>query len=394
MPWKDTTIMELKIEFICEWRTGKYTITELCKRFVISRPTAYKIISRFEEDGYEGLRELSRKPRGMHPNATNEKVVNRILKLKENHKLWGAKKIWKLLYNDFPDEAIPTVLTVHNILKKHGLVKPQKRLRRVKPIHPIYDPKECNEVWSADYKGKLLMGNKKYCHPLTIADSKSRFIFTAKGHYKENLQSAKAEFTRVFRMYGIPKQIHTDNGSPFGSVAAIQRFTRLSYWFIELGIMPVFSDPAHPEQNGRHERMHRDLKAACSKPAAYDLKAQQRRLNRFVREYNHVRPHEALEMETPAAIHDFSTRPYPEKIPEFDYEPDMRVLKVTKNGSVRWGAYNWVYLSASLQGKYVGAMELGNGIWRVFYRNVFLGYFNQNELRTKEQSVRLETNLV
>ncbi len=394
MPWKDTTIMEQKIEFICEWRTGKYTITELCRCFGISRPTAYKIIDRFEKEGYEGLRELSRKPRGLHPNATDEKVVNSILELKEKHKLWGAKKIWKLLYSDYPDEAIPTILTVHNILKKHGLVCPQKRLRRVKPILPIFDPKQCNEVWSADYKGKFLMRNKIYCHPLTIADSKSRFVFTAKGHYKENLKSAKTEFTRVFRKYGIPKQIHTDNGSPFGSVSAIQRFTRLSYWFIELGIMPVFSDPAHPEQNGRHERMHRDLKAACAKPAAYDLRAQQRRLNLFVKEYNNVRPHEALNMETPASKHDFKTRQFPEKIASFDYEPNMKVYKVTQNGSIRWGAYNWVYLSASLTGKHVGALEMGNGIWRVFYRSVFLGYFNENELRTKEKSVRLETNLV
>jgi transposase InsO family protein len=394
MPWKVSTIMEQKIEFICEWRTGNYTITELCRSFEISRPTAYKIIARFENEGYEGLRELSRKPRGAHPSSTSEIVVNGILSLKEEHKLWGAKKIHKLLYNDFPDEVVPSVLTVHNILKKHGLVTPQKRLRRVKPIHPIFDPKQCNEVWSADYKGKFLMGNKIYCHPLTIADSKSRFVFTAKGHYKENFASAKAEFKRVFRKYGIPEQIHTDNGSPFGSVAAIQRFTRLSYWFIELGIMPVYSDPAHPEQNGRHERMHRDLKAACAKPSAFDLKAQQRRLNRFVKEYNHLRPHEALGMETPASVHDYATRPFPEKIPHFDYDPEMRALKVTKNGSVRWGSYNWVYLSASLQGKYIGALEMGNGIWRVFYREVFLGYFNENELRTKEQSTRLETNLV
>ena len=394
MPWKETTVMEQKIEFICEWRTGKYTITELCRCFDISRPTAYKIIARFENEGYEGLRELSRKPRGLHPNATNGKVVNSILELKEKHKLWGAKKIRKLLYNDYPDEIIPTVLTVHNILKKHGLVCPQKRLRRVKPIYPIFDPIECNEVWSADYKGKFLMRNKIYCHPLTIADSKSRFVFTAKGHYKENLKSAKAEFSGVFRKFGIPKQMHTDNGSPFGSVSAIQRFTRLSYWFIELGIMPVFSDPAHPEQNGRHERMHRDLKAACAKPAAYDLRAQQRRLNHFVKEYNNVRPHEALNMETPASTHNFTARPFPEKIASFDYEPDMKVYKVTQNGSIRWGAYNWVYLSASLTGKYVGALEMGNGIWRVFYRSVFLGYFNENELRTKEKSVRLETNLV
>lgn len=335
MPWKETTTMEQKIEFICEWRTGKYTITELCKNFEISRPTAYKLIARFEEKGFEGLKELSRKPKGTHPNTTSENVVNGILKLKKKHKLWGAKKIHQLLYNDFPGEVIPTFLTVHNILKKHGLVSPQKRLRRVKPIYPIFDPKSCNEVWSADYKGKFLMGNKIYCHPLTIADSKSRFVFTAKGHYKENLKSAKQEFTRVFRKYGIPKQIHTDNGSPFGSVRSIQRFTQLSYWFIDLDILPVFSDPAHPEQNGRHERMHRDLKAACAKPSAYNLKAQQRRLNHFVKEYNHIRPHEALDMKTPAMVHDFSTRPFPEKIPSYDYPADYKVLKMTQNGAVR-----------------------------------------------------------
>lgn len=275
-----------------------------------------------------------------------------------------------------------------------GLVCPQKRMRRVKPLHPIFDPQSCNEVWSADYKGKFLMGNKIYCHPLTIADSKSRFLFTAKGHYHENLKSAKAEFTRVFRKYGIPQQIHTDNGSPFGSVRAIQRYTQLSYWFIELGIAPVFSDPAHPEQNGRHERMHRDLKAACAKPSAQDLKAQQRRLNHFVTEYNNIRPHEALEMKTPASVHDFSSRPFPERIHDFDYEPTYKVLKVTRNGAIRWKSYYWVYLTAALKGKHVALEERGNGIWRAYYRNVFLGFFDEKNLRSKESSTRLETNLV
>ncbi len=393
MPWKETTTMEQKIEFICEWRTGKYSITELCNSFEISRPTAYRLIDRFERLGYEGLKKQSRAP-GSHPNSTDKKIVKSILELKTKHKHWGAKKIRILLFNDHTSDQVPSVVTVHNILKRHGLVSPQKRMRRVKPVYPIFDPKECNEVWSADYKGKFLMGNKIYCHPLTIADSKSRFLFTAKGHYHENLKSAKATFTKVFRIYGIPKQIHTDNGSPFGSVRAIQRYTQLSYWFIELGISPVFSDPAHPEQNGRHERMHRDLKAACAKPAAYDLKAQQRRLNHFVKEYNHLRPHEALDMKTPAAIHDFSARPFPERIPNFDYDADLRTLKVTQNGAIRWKSYYWVYLSAALKGKHVGIQEQGNGIWRVFYRHAFLGYFDEKYLRNKEESTRLETNLV
>ena len=393
MPWKETTTMEQKIEFICEWRTGKYTITELCKSFEISRPTAYKLISRFEEQGFEALKEQSKAP-GKHPNATGQNIIDGILNLKKKYKHWGAKKIRELLFKDFSQQEVPSVVTVHKILKNHGLVCPQKRMRRVKPVYPIFDPKQCNEVWSADYKGKFLMGNKIYCHPLTIADSKSRFLFTAKGHYHENLKSAKAEFTRVFRTFGIPKQIHTDNGSPFGSVRTIQRFTQLSYWFIELGITPVFSDPAHPEQNGRHERMHRDLKAACAKPSAYDLKAQQRRLNHFVKEYNNIRPHEALNMKTPADTHDFSTRPFLERIPDFDYDAKYKVLKVTQNGSIRWKSYYWVYVTASLMGKYVGIQEMGNGIWRVFYRNVFLGFFDENNLRNKEQATRLEINLV
>ncbi|MCP5061962.1 MAG: transposase [Ignavibacteriae bacterium] len=393
MPWKETTTMEQKIEFICEWRTGKYTITELCENFEISRPTAYKLISRFEKQGFEGLKEQSRTPK-KHPNATKKTIVDGILKLKKKHPRWGAKKIKRLLFNDFTEKEIPSVVTVHNILKRHGLVCPQKRLRRIKAVYPIFDPKVCNEVWSADYKGKFLMGNKVYCHPLTIADSKSRFLFTAKGHYKETLKNAKAEFTKVFRKFGIPKQLHTDNGSPFGSVRAIQRFTQLSYWFIELGITPVFSDPAHPEQNGRHERMHRDLKAACAKPSAYDLKAQQRRLNHFVKEYNHIRPHEALNMETPASMHNFSTKPFPERIPDFDYDTNYKILKVTQNGAIRWKSYYWVYLTAALKGKYVGIEDIDNGIWKVFYRNVFLGFFNETHLRNKESSTRLETNLV
>ncbi len=393
MPWKETTTMEQKVEFICEWRTGKYTITELCRAFNISRPTAYKLISRFEKNGIEGLKEHSRTPRN-HPNSTKDGTVKNILELKEKHSLWGAKKIRKLLFKTCGAKDIPSVVTVHNILKKNGLVKPQKRCKRVKPVFPIFDPKVCNEVWSADYKGKFLMGNKIYCHPLTIADSKSRFLFAAKGHYNETLKLAKAEFTRVFRTFGIPRQIHTDNGSPFGSVRAIQRFTQLSYWFIDLGIMPVFSDPAHPEQNGRHERMHRDLKAACARPSAHDLKAQQRSLNRFVKEYNHVRPHEALGLETPASVHRFSTRPFPERIGPFDYNADFKIMKVAQNGAVRWKTHHWVYLTAALKGKYVGVEELGNGIWRVYYKKVFLGFFDDINIRNKQTSIRLSQNLV
>ena len=180
MPWKETTTMEQKMEFICEWRTQKFSITELCKAFGISRPTAYKLIQRFEKYGMEGLIEKSKTPKN-HPNKTKEEIEKRIIKLKEKHRLWGAKKIRRLLFNLCAEKDIPSVVTVHKILSDHGFVKAPKRVRRVKPVYPIFDPKECNEVWSADYKGKFLMGNKIYCHPLTIADSKSRFFVYCKG---------------------------------------------------------------------------------------------------------------------------------------------------------------------------------------------------------------------
>lgn len=393
MAWKETTTMEQKVEFICEWLSQKYTITELCTTFGISRPTGYRLIQQYERYGIEGLLERTKAPIN-HPNKTSDPVIKKILLLKDKHTKWGAKKIRILLFNDFTGDEIPSVVTVHNILSKNGLVCPQKRLRRVKPVYPIFDPIRCNEVWSADYKGKFKMGNTKYCHALTISDSKSRYLFTAKGHCSENFHSVKAEFTRVFRQFGLPRQIHTDNGNPFGSVSSIQRFTRLSYWFIDLGIMPVFSDPAHPEQNGRHERMHRDLKASCAIQPAYDLKLQQRKLNSFVKEYNTVRPHEALDMQTPAKVHESSTIPFPERIKKYDYPSHMKVMNVTLNGSVRWKSYYWVYMTRSLIGKQVGAEEVGNGIWKVYYRDVFLGYFNEKDLRDKEKSIRLSTNLV
>lgn len=393
MPWKDTTAMQQKVEFISEWSSGLYTITELCEAFEISRTTAYRLIRRFAEQGYEGLLQQSRAP-GHHPNQTDADIEQAIIDLRRRHKRWGARKIWKLLQRDFNLDRIPTTVTINNIMKRNGLILPRKRIHRVKPLYPIFDPKQCNETWSADYKGKFLMRNKKYCHPLTIADSYSRFLFTAKGHYREQFATAKREFTRVFMEYGMPRQIHTDNGAPFGSVMAIQRFTKLSYWFIELGITPVFSDPGQPQQNGRHERMHRDLKAECARPPAYDLRTQQRKLNLFVREYNEIRPHDALDLETPASRHEYSNRKFKESIDHYDYEEDLKPHYVTLNGAIRWKANYWVYMARGLAGKYIGLEELGNGIWRVYYRGVFLGYFDESRLGMENRSTRLTQHIV
>jgi transposase InsO family protein len=393
MPWKNTSTMDQKSEFITLWESNNYSFSSLCKEFDISRTAGYNIINRYKEFGPQSVIENSRAPFSQ-PNRTPVNIEQAIVELRKNHKNWGARKFEILLKSQFSEEVIPSVTTIHNILSRNGLVEPRKRIKRVKPVYPIFDPAECNEVWSADFKGKFRMGNKKYCHPLTIADSFSRYVFSAKGMYSENFESVKKEFTRVFREYGMPHQIHTDNGSPFGSTRALKRFTQLSYWFIDLGIMPVFSDPAHPEQNGRHERMHKDLKAECAMPPSFNLTGQQRSLNHFLKEYNNLRPHEAIDMKTPSNVHVRSRRPFLDRIEEYHYPDDIKLQYVTKNGAIRWKAFYWIYMSRALAGKHVGIQEIGNGIWKVFYRDVFLGYINEKLLKDRGKGIRLIDNIV
>lgn len=393
MAWKETTKMEQKIEFINEWRAGCYSLTELCRKFEISRPTAYKYIQRFQEEGLDGLEERNRAHRA-HPAQISSIIEERIVVHRNKHPRWGGEKIWKLLHQDFSEVDVPSVSTVNRVLKRNGLILPKKRLRRVKPVNPIFDPKTCNEVWSADFKGKFLLGNLRYCYPLTIADSYSRYVFSAKGLYGEQLKPTMREFRRVFREYGLPLQIHTDNGTPFGAVQAVKRLTRLAVWFIEQGVEPVYSDPASPQQNGRHERMHQDLKGEATRPPGYNLRAQQRKLNDFVYEYNNVRPHRALGLKTPGALHEYSPRPYKEKIDEWVYPRECEVRRVTKNGALRWQSTKWVMVSTSLIDKYVGLEELGNGVWRIYFRQKMLGYFDEKSLRIMDEIGRLKRNCV
>jgi transposase InsO family protein len=393
MPWRETTKMEQKIEFINEWRSGRFTITELARHFDISRPTAYKWIERFEKEGLPGLDEKGRSPK-THPLKTPEEIEKRIIFYRKKYKRWGGEKIWKLLHGDFQEEQIPTISTVDRILKRNGLIIPRKVRRRIKPSFPIFNPQKCNEVWSADFKGKFKMGNKRYCHPLTIADSYSRFVFSAKGMYGEKYKPTMLEFRRVFREYGMPLQIHTDNGSPFGAAQAVQRLTRLAVWFLEHGIEPVYSDPASPQQNGRHERMHLDLKGEATRPPGFNLRTQQRKLNQFVNEYNYDRPHAALGLETPGSIHKYSPRPYKDKVEEWVYPNYCEVRRVTKNGAIRWRSTKWVMVATSLCDKHVGLEELGDGIWRIYFRQKMLGYFDENKLRIMDELGRLKRNYV
>ena len=394
MPWMECTAMGQKHEFIEEWLSGAYTVTELCRGFDISRPTAYKYIQKWKEMGDKGLNELGRTPHFIH-NKTTPEIEEAFCAWRRREPRFGAEKILlKLKEDGYSEKELPALSTGNLILKRNGFVKQKRRFRRVVPAHPIFDPKAPNEVWSADFKGKFMMGNREYCYPLTIADSYSRYVFAAKGMYRPTFDGCQRVFDEVFREFGLPKQIHTDNGSPFGCVQAMSRLSRLAVWFMELGIEPVYSDPGHPEQNGRHERMHRELNAEAVRPPGYDLRVQQRKLNAFMRKYNFTRPHAALGLKYPAKVHESSIKRYTGKIEPWEYEKDMVIRYVCRNGAIRWGHSYWVGVSTTLAEKHVGLQEVGNGIWRIYFRNKYLGHFDERERRIYDNEGRKKRNLV
>jgi len=385
MAWQTESVMEQKIRFIKMWLTNDFYVTELCKSFGISTRTGYNIINQYKEFGINSFDPKSKSPKSS-PHKTPTKVEEKIVQLRNKHQNWGARKFKTMLLKYFDADLIPSETTINAILKRNNLVKNRaKRSKAIGKLYPQFNPKANNEIWSADYKGRFKLGNGRYCKPLTVCDSKSRFILGIDCHYNATYKSVKQAYTRIFRQHGLPLFLHTDNGSPFGNVRAICRFTKLCYWLIDLGIMPIFSDPASPQQNGKHERMHRDLKAFCKPKIKSTLAKQQKVMDEFRNEYNNIRPHEALNMNTPSTTHTKSKRKFPEyKIP-YDYPFHNKKMKVTLSGAARWGAYYWIFIGRGAVGRYVAAQEVKDGIWNVYYRNVLLGHFDEKHFMKQEQ---------
>lgn len=266
MPWNEVTRMEKKMQLVGEHASGLYTPTELGTRHGISRKTVYKWLDRYAEEGADGLKERSRAPHSC-PHQTPEEITTLIVAARKAHPSWGPKKLVAWLEND-PEKDWPSSSTAGDILKRHGLVKERRRKSRpAHPSRPIVAMAEPNDTWTADFKGEFRMGNGQYCYPLTVSDGATRFLLDCKGRTSTNTIDAKPIFKRCFLEFGLPHQILTDNGTPFSS-QAIAGLSRLSVWWIKLGIQHVLIDPGHPEQNGRHERMHRTLKAETARPPA------------------------------------------------------------------------------------------------------------------------------
>ena len=392
MPWSQTSPMDQRTQFIADYLREVLSVTELCDLYGISRKTAYKWIERYLRQGPAGLEERSRRPQ-LSPNRTPDEVTQALLEARRRHPSWGGKKLLTLVHKRHPRWDLPHRSTVCDILSRHGMV-PKKRSRRHighpgKPTSLILAP---NDLWSADFKGQFKTGNGRYCYPLTVADSYSRYLLGCQGLNSTSVEEAKPVFTRLFREYGLPKRIRTDNGVPFAT-NTLARLSRLSAWWVRLGILPEFIEPGKPQQNGRHERMHRTLKDETTRPAAGSLPAQQRKFNVFIDEFNNERPHEALDQQTPAACYRPSTREMPEKIPPFVYPDRFEVRYVSGNGGIRWNR-DWVNVSTVCIGEYVGLEEIDNGVWNVYFGPLKLGRLNERHMRIEDQYGKLRRKTV
>ena len=365
MPWKETGPMNERMQFIGQWLSEDYTISELARGYGVSRKTAYKWIERYRSEGPEGLREKSRAAK-YHPNQTPSELVADIVKEKKAHRRWGPKKIAARLRKNYPEKEWPAVSTVGNWLKKNGLVEPRKRRRQVPPYQEaLISCDAANQLWSADYKGEFRMGDSKYCYPLTISDNYSRYLLACEGLYGPRYQESQEVFEKVFREYGLPEAIRTDNGTPFAGNGKTG-LSRLSVWWIKLGIHPERIRKGCPQENGRHERMHQTLKAATTKPPGGDMEQQQEFFDEFCLEYNEERPHEGLDMNVPTSKYSNSNRPYPKQIPPVDYDLEYTVRSVRSNGEIKYGGEMY-YLSDVLAGEKVGLKEKEDGQQVIFF---------------------------
>jgi putative transposase len=376
MSWKDTNENKEKLKFIGEWLTGEFSVTDLCKRYSISRKTGYKLINRFNEEGEQAFRPKSH-ARHNHPNATSYGVQHRIIELKHRFPKWGPEKLRDWLLINEGHQIWPAVSTIGDILKRHGLVK-TKRYRNPVPAYsePFAECSAPNDVWSADFKGQFKV-NGTYCYPLTISDNYSRFLLTCKGLVHPSLKDTIPGFKQAFIEFGLPNAIKTDNGQPFAGLS-IGGLSHLSIWFLKLGIMPERIEKGHPEQNGRHERMHRTLKEATALPPKATFDEQQTCFDEFRNEYNNERPHKALDGKRPADVYTSSQRSLPNRIPEMIYPDDFEIRKVRSNGQIKWFGKHY-FVSEMLHKESIGLKIIDDGRAILYFGRLNLGIVDARE---------------
>ena len=370
--------MDERLRFVARRLEGEPMAT-LCEEFEISRKTGYKIFERYQRIGVTGLSDRSRRP-NRHANQLPVVVEKAIVGLKREFPTWGAPKIRERLRQRWPELHCPAISTVHATLDRHGLVHRRSRRRRPRLTGTgLSQPVAPNRLWCADYKGEFLLTNHRYCYPLTITDFASRYLLACEALSTTKERYAFTVFERAFLEFGLPEAIRTDNGVPFASAHALYGLSKLGVWWLRLGIQIERIAPGHPEQNGRHERMHLTLKTEATRPASANVLQQQQRFDTFVHHYNHERPHQALDMATPASRYQASSRLYA-GVEELDYPAHDWSAVVTRCGRICYQARK-INVSQVFAGQKVGVKQTDDHIWLVTFMDYDLGYFDDETCR-------------
>ena len=374
MPWKECDKMDEKVKFIARLLDGE-KMAPLCREFNISRKTGYQIRDKYLRFGQEAFIEQKRTPY-RYANKLPVQIEMMILDLKKEYPDWGAPKIREKIIRRHPDVKTPAISTVHAVLDRHGLVKSALRKKRYKaegtPLVHVQDP---NDLWCADYKGDFMLGDRNYCYPLTITDYASRFLLSCESLSSTNENFAFEVFTRAFKEYGLPLAVRTDNGCPFYSANALYGMTKLSVWWLRLGIGIERIRPGNPQENGRHERMHLTLKQETTRPPGQNQLVQQEKFDRFMQVFNYERPHQGIDMKYPSEIYKKSERQYKGIEPIF-YPFHDKTIQVTQCGRLCEKNLK-VNLSRAFAGQEVGIKEVEDGIWVVSFLDYDLGYFDK-----------------
>jgi len=371
--------MDERLRFVAKLLDGE-KMAAVCREFGISRKTGYKIFNRYKDIGLLGLEDQCRTPY-RYANKLPFQVEKTILRIKQDHSTWGAPKIREKLIKEFPRISPPAKSTIHAVLDRNGLVTRRKRRRYKAKGTSLTDAKAPNELWCADYKGEFRLGNKSYCYPLTVTDYRSRYLLACEALDSTRETAAFSVFERVFKEFGLPAAIRTDNGIPFSSPHTLFGLSKLSVWWLRLRISIERIKPGKPQQNGRHERMHLTLKKETTKPAAYNFLQQQERFDDFIEIYNNERPHQALGGLYPAEVYTPSAREYrPPEQPEYPFHD--RTVLVTQCGRICIGRRK-INFSKVFAGQRVGVTEVDDDIWLVTFMDYDLGFFDKDVNRVE-----------
>ena len=375
MPWLETAPMDQRSRFIDAYHAGGFTMTELCARFQVSRRVGYKWVARYDAEGRKGLADRSRAPHRC-PHKVPDEVVALLCQARHKHTDWGPEKLMDWLRPKYPRVSWPAISTASDVLKRAGLIKPRRR--RYRATHPGVVPPNThspNDLWTADFKGQFRTGDGEYCYPLTVADLHARYLLACQGLRSTQTLAVHTQFERLFREFGLPRAIRTDNGVPFATTG-LHGLSTLSVWWMRLGIQHQRIQPASPQQNGAHERMHKTLKRGAIHPARATLSAQQRAFNTFRTEYNEERPHQSLKGATPYSRYRPSPRSYPTILPPIEYPSHFLVKPITAAGTFRLGDRLY-FLSNALRHYPVGLEETDDGLWSLYFCHVLLARINE-----------------